>query len=145
MTRIVATTKVLIVNKKNELLLLKIGVHTQQPNRSHSLDLPGGFVDGDESEYDGALREVKEETGIDLSNDNIKLAYGMTDVNEERDTSVTHLLYIVKLDRTPEVTISWEHESFEWVEFSTVLQKYDLRPRYNTFIKHVQQYNLLSI
>jgi 8-oxo-dGTP pyrophosphatase MutT (NUDIX family) len=144
MSQILATTKVLILNEKNELLLLKIGVHTKQPQRSHTIDLPGGFVDGGESEKIGAVREVMEETGIKLDPANIHLAYGMTDVNLEHNVSVTHLLYITRLDYTPEVKISWEHESFYWANFDTVLQDNDIRSRYTKFIEHVQQHDLFS-
>lgn len=144
MTRIVATTKTIILNEKDEMLLLRIGIHTQQPERSNTYDLPGGFVDNGESERDGAIREIQEETAITLKGDDLRLVYGMTDYNPDRNVSVTHLLYIAKLDHTPNVTVSWEHKSFEWVDFSTVLEKYDLRPRYRTFIEYVQKHELFA-
>jgi 8-oxo-dGTP pyrophosphatase MutT (NUDIX family) len=144
MARTLATTKTLILNEKGELLLLKIGVHTQRPERSYTYDLPGGFVDEGESEHEGALREVMEETAIALNADDIRLVYGMTDYDAEHDVSVTHLLYITKLDHTPDVTVSWEHESFDWVDFATALKRFEDRPRYHTFIEHVQKYDLFT-
>ncbi len=144
MTSIVATTKTLIVNERNQLLLLKIGVHTQQPDRSHTWDLPGGFVDEGEFEAEGAVREVKEETDIGIGKDQLALLYGTTGYYKEYDKSVTHLCYGVVLGKTPRVTISWEHASYEWVDFETVLQNYELLPRYQKFIKYAQEHRLLA-
>lgn len=143
MTSVVATTKTLIVNEKNQLLLLKIGLHTQQPERSHTWDLPGGFIDEGESEVEGAVREIKEETGIDVNPDEVNLLYGTTGYYKERDKSVTHLCYGIVFDKTPQITISWEHASYEWVDFATVLQNYELLPRYRKFIEYAQEHELL--
>ena len=144
MIKIVATTKSLIVNEKNQLLLLKIGTHTQQPERSNTWDLPGGFIDPGESASEGAVREIKEETDIDVEPSRVELIHGITGYYKENDTSVTHLCYAVKLNSTPDVKVSWEHESYKWVEYSTVLQNYELHPRYKLFIEYAQNHGLIK-
>lgn len=55
------TVKALVVNDKNEVLLVR-----RAPNifRGNTYDIPGGFLDRDETTEDCALRELREETGI---------------------------------------------------------------------------------
>jgi len=143
-TRIIATTKTLIVNERRELLLLKIGEHTKQPERSYTKDLPGGFVDDGEAEYDGAVREIREETGIDASNEKLNLVWSQTNYYKETDASVTHLFYLLKLNHTPEVTVSWEHESYEWVDIQKAPEELSHRPRFRQVIEYVIQHGLLD-
>jgi len=111
--------KVLILNEKNEILTLRIGVHRLRPEKSHTLDLPGGIVDTGESERDAIVREVREEAGIVLDNASIVLQYGTTYKSESK--SVTKLLYATWLNMTPEVTLSWEHEVYEWMSAGALL------------------------
>lgn len=143
MIRLISTSKTIIVNDRNELLLLKIGKHSMHPERSNTYDLPGGIVDDGESERDGAVREIKEETGIHIAPSSLKLIYSETIFLKEKSELVNHLRYFVHLDYTPEVTVSWEHQSYEWVDFSSVLQKFELRPHFQKAIELVQQSNFL--
>lgn len=53
-----------IKNAQGELLVVKRG---KEPAKD-TLDLPGGFVDMNETGEDSAHREVKEETNLDVSN-----------------------------------------------------------------------------
>lgn len=140
MTKIKATSKVILINEKNELLLLRIGEHTVNPRRSHTWDLPGGFIDDGEAEVDGAIREVREETGIELGRDQLALVYAETAHYEEIDTLMTHLRYVARLDHTPEVTVSWEHESYKWVDFDANLDEYELRPHFVKAIENIKRY-----
>src|SRR3569832_1131425 len=54
------TTGVIIVNDQNEVLLVKRAEHL---TRGGKYTIPGGFLDRDETVEEGALRELKEETG----------------------------------------------------------------------------------
>ena len=55
-----SATAAFIVNDKNELLVVKRG---KEPAKG-TLDLPGGFVDMDETAEEGMTREIREETGL---------------------------------------------------------------------------------
>jgi NADH pyrophosphatase NudC (nudix superfamily) len=59
-----AAVACLIFNSKGELLLTR---RAFEPNKD-MLDLPGGFVDPMETAEEAAIREIKEELNLDLSN-----------------------------------------------------------------------------
>lgn len=55
-----ASTVAIIINEKNEIL---VATRAKEPAKG-TFDLPGGFVDMDESAEDAVCREVREETGM---------------------------------------------------------------------------------
>lgn len=57
-----AATVALIQNPAGELLVCR---RAKDPAKG-TLDLPGGFIDMDETAEEGVMREVKEETGLDV-------------------------------------------------------------------------------
>ncbi|MDR0962076.1 MAG: NUDIX domain-containing protein [Mediterranea sp.] len=57
-----AATVALILNEQRELLVCR---RAKEPAKG-TLDLPGGFVDMDETAEEGVRREVKEETGLEV-------------------------------------------------------------------------------
>lgn len=58
-----ASTAAFILNSKGELLLVR---RAKEPAKD-TLDLPGGFVDNNETAEQGMVREIKEETGLEVS------------------------------------------------------------------------------
>lgn len=58
-----SATVAFILNEKNELLVVR---RKNEPAKG-TLDLPGGFVDMDETGEEGVAREVKEETGLEVT------------------------------------------------------------------------------
>ena len=59
----IAATVAVIFNSRNELLVAR---RAKEPVKG-TLDLPGGFVDSFETGEEGVVREVKEETGLEVS------------------------------------------------------------------------------
>ena len=59
-----SSTVAVIVNEKNELLVVR---RAKEPAKG-TLDLPGGFCDCYETGEEGVMREVKEETGLNVDN-----------------------------------------------------------------------------
>ena len=57
-----SATAAFILNSKGELLVTRRG---KEPAKD-TLDLPGGFVDNGESGEQGIIREIREETGLDI-------------------------------------------------------------------------------
>lgn len=57
-----AATVALILNERQELLVCR---RAKEPAKG-TLDLPGGFIDMDETGEEGVAREVREETGLEV-------------------------------------------------------------------------------
>lgn len=86
------TVKALVVNDKNEVLLVK-----RAPNifRGNTYDLPGGFMGRDEATQECALRELREETGI---NGKIEFLFLINDSPKrpKEDRQNVDFIYVVK-------------------------------------------------
>ena len=59
-----SATAAFIVNDRDEMLVVR---RAKEPAKG-TLDLPGGFVDMGETVEQGMIREIKEETGLDVTN-----------------------------------------------------------------------------
>ena len=57
-----SATAAFIVNERGEMLVVR---RAKEPAKG-TLDLPGGFVDMEETVEEGMRREIKEETGLDV-------------------------------------------------------------------------------
>ena len=71
-----ASTAAFIVNGKGELLVARRG---KEPAKD-TLDLPGGFVDNEETAEQGMVREIFEETGLRISADNVAYLFSFPNV-----------------------------------------------------------------
>lgn len=60
--------RVILFNDKDELLLVK---HIVSKEKREFWILPGGGLEKDEYSYEGAIREMKEETGLDVEIDDL--------------------------------------------------------------------------
>ncbi len=124
------SVKILIFNEKNELLILKRGEWKENPNFSRQPDIPGGCIDDeDDNGRIAAAREIEEETGIKTDPRDLKLIFSNTrfvTYDSDGGKSWTKLFYMLKLDHTPEIKISWEHESFEWRSLDSAMKNVDL-------------------
>jgi 8-oxo-dGTP diphosphatase len=66
MGRVIITTMCALINNKDEILFIN------RKNSWKGLALPGGHLEKEESIYDGAKREILEETGLAISKMNFK-------------------------------------------------------------------------
>lgn len=137
-----AVAKVLLLNEKNELLVLRRSEYLKHPELSHQPDLPGGIVDPGEAERETVVREVQEETGIALDADDVKLAYAKT-LFHEGGHSRTRMMYVTQLDHTPQVVVSWEHEGYVWCPKDEVLSRYPLTGIYAEGLQYLLDHNLI--
>tara|TARA_R110000824_G_scaffold3106_6_gene14264 strand:- start:2436 stop:3683 length:1248 start_codon:yes stop_codon:yes gene_type:complete len=94
-------SKVIIFNKKNEILLLR------RADKEKKWDLPGGHVQEGENFTDGASRETKEETNLDISS--IKLV--KTDKKDRIIKYFTAKKHNGNIILDPE-----EHIDYKWIK-----------------------------
>ena len=71
-----ASTAAFILNKKGELLVAKRG---KEPAKG-TLDLPGGFVDNEETAEQGMVREILEETGLKINVDSVEYLFSIPNI-----------------------------------------------------------------
>ena len=109
--------KVVIIDNNGRYLLMKRSDH---PAFGSDADIPGGTLDNDETPQDTAIREVFEEAGITLDANTMREVY----IGKEYSTHDTlYVLYVAHVQGRPEVQISWEHSSYEWVSREDFLKQ----------------------
>jgi 8-oxo-dGTP pyrophosphatase MutT (NUDIX family) len=101
--------KLVIVDNQGKYLLMHRSEH---PRFGTDPDLPGGTLEGSEEPIQTMLREVLEEAGVVIDRARVEMLYSGTNYS----THGTHYsLFFTKLDERPEITLSWEHSSYEWL------------------------------
>jgi len=144
-TEVESVSKVLIVNNQNKALVLTLSEHRIYPELSFTPDLPGGIVEANERELDAAIREAREESGIELTADKLFLAYAGTEYKTLQNKSVSKFLYITTLENTPDITLSWEHSSYEWVSIEKLLDSNKFRPFFEEAIRYSMNCGFIHI
>ncbi len=142
MTESLISTKTFIFNDEGKVLVLRRS--ETHPRKPHHTDLPGGLVEQGEYELIGMAREVHEETGISLDANICKLFYAHTWIVPS-GRSLSMLLYQAHFDHTPDVTISWEHESYEWLSLEALLERQDLEDTERQSIEYAMKNNLFGV
>lgn len=71
-----ASTAAFILNTKGELLVVR---RAKEPAKG-TLDLPGGFVDNEETAEEGMVREIKEETGLCLGSADVTYLFSIPNI-----------------------------------------------------------------
>ncbi|MBC7746619.1 NUDIX hydrolase [Pedobacter sp.] len=120
--------KTIVVNEDNEVLLLKRSDKSTSP---HRWDFPGGGVDRGENPLDAAIREIKEETGLDVSHTQVLTTY-LSNKSADEDEAV--IIGYTARCLGKEVKLSWEHEDFKWVTLDE-LKIIDLPELHTTILK----------
>jgi 8-oxo-dGTP pyrophosphatase MutT (NUDIX family) len=121
MTEIIVVAKALLINEKNEVLVLHRSPWPGHEDRSHMPDLPGGLVEKGESPSIATQREIKEETDVEIREDELVMGYTKTFFDDPNNQSHTKFLYVCRPGQTPKVTLSHEHETYEWTPIDQLL------------------------
>lgn len=135
--------KTLLINEQNQALVLRRSVWLTKPERSHQADLPGGMVDEGESEAEAAAREIHEETGVEVDASQLILSYTKTFFEGPKNRSASKFFYVCKLDHTPDVTLSREHESYDWTLVPDLLDTYQFTAFYDESIRYLIEHKLI--
>lgn len=109
--------KLIVVNPKTKKLLL-IRRSKTDDRRPGQWDIPGGMVEPDERVEDAALRECREEVGIDVSVNTVKLVYTDRHYFDDDSTKLVNWLLFYGLSEEVAVKLSFEHDEYRWVSAS---------------------------
>ena len=93
-------------------MILSIRRSKTDPNRPLWWDVPGGDVEYGEDLTAAIKREVREEVGISLENLTLLDVIGFTIPSGEYWVSIG---YYAHVPQDTVVTLSWEHDQFEWI------------------------------
>jgi 8-oxo-dGTP pyrophosphatase MutT (NUDIX family) len=116
--KIYKSAKILIFDAaKNVLVLRRSDTHPWAPL---SPDLPGGWIHDDEEFAEGVQRELHEETGMIIPTDKFRVLYEVSDINTRGD-HMNRKVYGADIKAIkPDIILSWEHDSFEWIRLEDV-------------------------
>lgn len=112
------STKTVVIREDGKILALRRSKTC--PRRPLSWDLPGGDVEFGEELEASAKREVQEEAGLTVSAFTLLDAVGF--VAKDGGYWVTSA-YIARVPQNTEVSISWEHDQFEWITKEDFLKR----------------------
>lgn len=121
-------------NSEVKYLFLKVGGR---------LDFPKGNIEEAEDELTAALRELKEESGIDK----IRVIPGFRKVlnyyyRRDDGTLVSKTLVLFLGEALGKnVSVSWEHEGFEWLSLEEAIMRIKY-PLYREVLKEAEQYRV---
>ena len=102
--------KAIIINAKGEVLLLK---RSANDNIDANLwDIPGGRVGANEVKEAALLREVREETCLDIT---ILSLHSHWEYTASEHVSIEGFTYLCELLEDASVILSPEHSKYEWV------------------------------
>ena len=124
-----SVAKILLYDQADHVLILhRSGTHPYFP---HEVDLPGGEIDRGETAAQAVVREVLEETGLVIGLDSVSLAHHRRTLYGRRDNIFTAHLTTVE----PAVAISWEHESYAWIDAGQLEDSLDTRDDYMVVVR----------
>lgn len=103
------TVKAIIVTSDDKTLLLK------RPNDGR-WDLPGGGVDADENLADALIREVREETDLEIDNATPVYTFLRSVSGKAEKLLQFSLCYLSAKSSALDVTLSDEHESYAFFD-----------------------------
>ena len=127
--KVITRSKVLLINSKNEITL------AFSDNVYHFV---GGHVEGNETLNETLIREVKEEAGIVLPNDNYKPYFKITQIFKDypsigKTNKYEYYYYVIKTDEVPnlnninlteeEINENFELRTFHLDEIESVLEE----------------------
>lgn len=113
-----ASTAAFILNSKGELLIAK---RAKEPAMG-TLDLPGGFVDNAETAEQGMVREIKEETGLDIQPESIEYLFSIPNVYHYSgmDIHTLDLFFLCRVDDKQTVAAADDAAELAWLPLREV-------------------------
>lgn len=119
------SVKVIILDRSGRCLLLKRSLNSK--GNPGKWDFPGGKVDPGENFDEGLIREVAEETGLNIS---LKRVLGTAE--SESPTAKIVYLFFEGRRKSGSVHLSTEHDDYTWASRRS-LPSLDLAPQFHPF------------
>lgn len=109
-----SSTIAIIINSNDELL---VATRAHAPAKG-TFDLPGGFVDMNETGEEAVIREVKEETGLHVSQAKYMFSIPNTYVYLGFEVHTLDLVYLCKVDDMQNIKAEDDVASLQFIKIS---------------------------
>ncbi len=109
-----SSTIAIIINNNDELL---VATRAHDPAKG-TFDLPGGFVDMNETGEEAVIREVKEETGLHVSQAKYMFSIPNTYVYSGFEVHTLDLVYLCKVDDMQNIKAEDDVASLQFIKIS---------------------------
>lgn len=109
-----SSTIAIIINSNDELL---VATRAHDPAKG-TFDLPGGFVDMNETGEEAVIREVKEETGLHVSQAKYMFSIPNTYVYSGFEVHTLDLVYLCKVDDMGNMQAKDDVASLQFIKIS---------------------------
>lgn len=109
-----SSTIALIINEDKELL---VATRAHDPAKG-TLDLPGGFVDMNETGEKAVIREVKEETYLDVKEAKYLFSIPNTYVYSGFEVHTLDLVYLCEVDNTDKMKAEDDVSNLQFIKIS---------------------------
>ncbi len=130
--KIGVSQKAILFNENEKLLTIR---RTETaPTRPLHWDLPGGELNFGEDAQEGILREIREETGLEVQD--LKVMDIISRLNDKGEFWVT-ICYTAR-PTTADVVLSHEHDDFKWVT-TDEFQQLQASSRNKKFVERFDQ------
>ena len=127
----------LIVNEKNELLVVR---RKNDPGKD-MLDMPGGFIDMDETGEEGMAREVKEETGLEATQVTYQFSFPNTYLYSGFLVHTLDMFFLVKVKDLTHVEAMDDAAAYYWIPIQDIdIDKFAFDSVRKGLRKFIQQY-----
>lgn len=137
-----AGVKIVVLRANGDMLVLRRGKdHPTKPLRT---DIPGGLIEKGEPEVYAATRELQEEVGIEVDHKDLELFFADSFIHPISQKAYTVLCYWVRID-DQEVTLSYEHESYEWCSTDAFLDRDDLESIQRKAVEYALSHDIFVI
>lgn len=113
-----SSTIALILNEEKELL---VATRAHEPVKG-TLDLPGGFVDMDENGEEAVIREVKEETGLEVDSLNYLFSIPNRYMYSDFEIQTLDLVYLCNVKDTSNLRADDDVSDLQFIKIA------DLQP-----------------
>ena len=139
----ILVAKVILRDPSGRMLLLRRSA--SDTRRPHDWDLPGGGVEPDENFILAAIRETKEEAGIEVAVGQLELLYTGTEFYAPKGENVHRSLFIARAsdEQARNVTLSHEHDSYKWATLDEVLEDFN-HPFYSVGVRYAVDHGFLG-
>lgn len=132
--------------KSSGMIVYREGGNTLQflflKRREGFLDFPKGHIEKGETEVDSAIRETREETGLELNPDT-SFRYNQEYFYTLRGETVKKrvIMFLGRCRENCDVEISWEHEGFQWLTYDDAMKQLSFKNQKEMLTKAMDHIN----